>query len=57
MSHCKKSRAEILLLSMKTCMLSLLNSKGKSNHTLELHVSCLKELSCLKCEADPPKLS
>ena len=49
--------AEILLLSMKTCMLSLLNSKGKSYHILELHIAWLKELSCLKCGADPPKPS
>ena len=37
-----------LLLQMKTCMLSLQNSKGKSYHTLELHIAWLKELSCLK---------
>ena len=36
---------------------SLLNSKGKSYHTLELHIAWLKELSCLKCGADPPKPS
>ena len=44
--HCKKYWVEILLLSMKTCMMSLLNSKGKSNHThtLEQHVAWLKEL-------------
>ena len=42
--HCKKSWAEIFLLSMKTCMLSLLNSKGKSYHTLEL----VKRIELLK---------
>ena len=46
--HSKKSWAEILLLSMKTCMLSLLNSEGNSNHILEQNVVWLKELSCLK---------
>ena len=31
--------------------------KGKSYHILELHIAWLKELSCLKCGADPPKPS
>ena len=41
MFHCKESWVEILLLSMKTCMLSLRNSKGKSYHTLKLHIAWL----------------
>ena len=42
--HCKKSWAEILLLSMKTCMLSLLNSKGKlgTTHCLVKGIELLK---------------
>ena len=45
--HCKKSWAELLFLSMKTCMLSLLNSEGKSDNTLEQHVVWLKEVSSI----------
>ena len=39
---------ENLLLSTKTCMLSLLNSEGKSNHTLEQHVAWLLVIQLLK---------